>query len=192
MYPIWFARSLLFTHVLARLSYDYFLKIEDVNAWYAPLVRTLNLQSAAASGWEPTTKFWSGITGGCFYRAPDVGCDSMLTEGNSTRADRIVGWSSANTAGRQRNRHAESKLQEFYTPALTSIVTAWVKRDIELFGYAQYSPKETRSTTGVGSAPAASTGALSTLSTGGNATKHGKAPWWKSHQKRTKKAATGR
>lgn len=102
------------------MQYDYFLKVEDVSMWYAPLISLLNLQKHAAAGWGSSTKFWPGNAGGCFMTSPGMSCEDMFkakaagasqpAEGDQSKA---VAWVAKQTAGKERNLHADSKLAQY-------------------------------------------------------------------------------
>ena len=112
--------ELLSKHCLLSdgMVYDYFLKTEDVSLWVGPLVHTLGLEKAAASGWEAPTKFWPGQPGGCFMAPKGVSCaDALsltspqkLTSGGDAKKHAVM--AKGQTTGPARNLHADTKLKQ--------------------------------------------------------------------------------
>ena len=110
------------------------LKVEDVGSWYAPLVAHLGVGAAAAAGWQPATKFWPGNPGGCFMSPKGVPCADALrvappaaagagSGGSAGGGGGGVAWAGKQTTGMARNQHADAKLKQYYTPAITLAVT---------------------------------------------------------------------
>jgi len=55
------------------LSYDYHLKVEEINLWYQDFVQLMRLENIVSSGWE----HFSGYP--CFFKIRTRGCDEMLS-----------------------------------------------------------------------------------------------------------------
>jgi len=112
--------ELLSKHCLIAdgMVYDYFLKTEDVSLWVGPLVHTLGLEKAAASGWEAPTKFWPGQPGGCFMAPKGVTCAEALSSTSSAKvtsrgdAKKHAIMPEGQTTGPARNLHADTKLKQ--------------------------------------------------------------------------------
>jgi hypothetical protein len=94
--------------------YDFFLKTEDVSLWYAPLVRTVGLEAAAANGWQTPTKFWPGQPGGCFMAPKGVACADTLSLAPSSAGGTksLLMAAKGQTTGPARNLHADTKLKQ--------------------------------------------------------------------------------
>lgn len=153
------------------LSYDYYLKVEQIDQWYAPLVAALQLRAVTAKGWHRATKFWPGQHD-CFYihaSPPKSNCESTneailmaaaaaaaTTNSNnhhnynynaSRRSGGLAGteasttWSTAQTKS-GRNQHADAKLTAYYTTREAKAVALWAQEDLDLFGYEAWLPKD--------------------------------------------------
>mmetsp|Transcript_2255 Transcript_2255/g.2813 ORF Transcript_2255/g.2813 Transcript_2255/m.2813 type:complete len:216 (+) Transcript_2255:431-1078(+) len=63
------------THCQIRqgLSYDYHLKVEEINLWYQDLVQLMGLEDIVSYGWE----HFSGYP--CFFKIKTRKCDEMLS-----------------------------------------------------------------------------------------------------------------
>ena len=137
------------------LTYDYYLKVEEIDFWYPPLIAALELHALAAHGWKRPTKFWPGASE-CFYASKASDCAGMSSAveaaGSATTMTRVVTPAPPNnqsTATGQkrattqtssgRNQHADSKLGQYFTSLESEKVTAWAARDLVLFGYERWS-----------------------------------------------------
>ena len=159
--------DLLSNHCLIPdgLVYDYFLKVEDLEEWYPPLIALLQLERYAAKGWRTPTKFWPGQHD-CFHaNPPRITCDSVAkaihaaAALNSSRSPSMLyaplsarngiagaapmatAWATAQTKS-SRNKHADGKVEEFYSAFEVMAVTTWAKPDLDMFGYEALSTKK--------------------------------------------------
>lgn len=69
------------------MTYDYFLKVEQIDFWYAPLIRMLELEPEASSGWTGMQHVHHGDSAqDCFYVPAGQTCDTALTANHTLGA----------------------------------------------------------------------------------------------------------
>ena len=115
-------------HCSIRAGYDFYLPVEQMPSWYAPFVAVLGLEQVARSGWNVTTKWWSGADQECFYTLPGRRCDGSLTDDGGEQQ-------------RPASFHATSsnaQLGKYYTPRLARLVTAQFSADLEQLRYPEW------------------------------------------------------
>jgi hypothetical protein len=121
--------SLLTTKCHWEGGYDYVLPVEQMEAWYPPLVRALGLVEALSSGWNLTTRFWRGGRE-CFYAPRGRSC-GWVREG----ADTAAPGGAAHAPATFHATNANEALDKYYTQALAAAVTRWARDDLAAFGY---------------------------------------------------------
>jgi hypothetical protein len=127
--------------------YDYYLKIEEMADWYAPLLRVLELEEAARSGWNQTTSYWRGRDDHpCFYTARDRRCEEMLPRLSSASEDANEQAPTLNTAStsaarvdRGHSTGAADQLAYYFNSTIAQLATRWFERDLKKFGYRAWS-----------------------------------------------------
>jgi hypothetical protein len=105
-------------------SWDYELKVEEIDEWYAPLIRLLGIaEDEVCSGWQ----FKQGQA--CFhrYRAPSLAAACPVVADH--RMHRLAAHNKGADgllAAHMRNRSLATK------------ITEWVRRDLQRFGYPEW------------------------------------------------------
>ena len=118
-------------------TWDYELKVEDMASWYAPLVRLLGLEAEACSGWG------AKLGQPCFYHPPFRDCSGKLT--GTQPSDVAAGVGSGGKIASWHHKGADTKLARTLSNAsLARIITDWVRKDLDRFGYPPWEPQPGR------------------------------------------------
>lgn len=129
----------------AGMRYDFALKIEQLDQWYAPVAHALGVSRAAESGWGARSA-WREYgarlaplpgAGDCFYHPPRVPCSAALRL--VPRGDVAMPVPSAEpcnaTRARAHTTGADRQLRAHYTPELARAVSEWAAADLRMFEY---------------------------------------------------------
>lgn len=138
-------------------GYAHVLRIEEEHKWFLPLIRSLSMEPAMTSGWKVTSSYYKPQRPqqDCFY-APD-GCScsdfhNLPTNGTcvtetSTPATAATLMASSPTVNLTRHAilkwsktttNSDSKLQQYFYPALADIVSEWARQDLLQLGYPRW------------------------------------------------------
>eukprot|EP00193_Tetraselmis_chui_P005677 CAMPEP_0177762688 /NCGR_PEP_ID=MMETSP0491_2-20121128/6477_1 /TAXON_ID=63592 /ORGANISM="Tetraselmis chuii, Strain PLY429" /LENGTH=181 /DNA_ID=CAMNT_0019278757 /DNA_START=687 /DNA_END=1232 /DNA_ORIENTATION=- len=147
------------------MRYDFYLKVEEMEEWYADLIHILGMEKTVSSGWGP--EFDPGAapdTPDCFYPLPGTTCaeTTRLLHNRSPRS-RMLGslhlsalhhhddplyshhghggaqaWMNAQNS--EHSRGADLRLLEYYnTQEVVDLATQFLHADLKAFEYPEMS-----------------------------------------------------
>ena len=124
------------------------LKLEEMDNWYAELVRELGWEDTVATGWRSKNRADS-----CFYHRPGLTCEQELRTGQPPppppqRQQRPQMEHNDEQAGTERcppreDRTAHSsgacmQMRQYYTSQIAKLVSRFASDDLERFGYPRW------------------------------------------------------
>jgi hypothetical protein len=116
--------------------YDYNLKLEAIDVWYADFLALAGLQSEAASGWHISSHLNVAEPGQpCFYHPVGLSC-SEVSRLRTTCMRPLAAAPHARADQQKSASHADDLAARFYTPELAHMVTEIYARDLRDFNYA--------------------------------------------------------
>ena len=132
----------------AGFVYDYVLKLEAIDDWYADFLELSGLQAEAASGWHIDS--WLNVVSDpaepCFYRPKGASCADVAVSssyfsapcgGPSGRLE--VGPQGEQQRPLQRSSNqSEALIRSFYDADLAAKVTDMYSEDLRMLGYAPW------------------------------------------------------
>eukprot|EP00192_Tetraselmis_astigmatica_P018922 CAMPEP_0117649144 /NCGR_PEP_ID=MMETSP0804-20121206/807_1 /TAXON_ID=1074897 /ORGANISM="Tetraselmis astigmatica, Strain CCMP880" /LENGTH=246 /DNA_ID=CAMNT_0005454845 /DNA_START=43 /DNA_END=783 /DNA_ORIENTATION=- len=113
--------------------YDYVLKMEWTDNWWADFLDFTDMAESAATGWDQKSVHNMAAEGeACFYHPAGMSCSDVPGLRQTCGEERCkVDTQEVQKTGTS----AQSKLQQYYTPRLAAMVSAMYAEDLSDLGY---------------------------------------------------------
>eukprot|EP00873_Tetraselmis_striata_P026577 jgi/Tetstr1/446841/TSEL_034320.t1 len=128
-------------------AYHFYLKVDEMDVWYADFIALLGLGEAAAAGWAPETSSPGKQLPDCFLPLPGRTCaettaaianhDALVANASSASgaaAPAGASWMQVRTS--DHSHGADRQMREYYAdPRTRAMAQRFLARDIAAFGY---------------------------------------------------------
>jgi hypothetical protein len=122
-----------------ELKYNYYLKTEEIDVWYADIIRLLKLEDVASSGWNIKTD-WFKSDDECFRKISGKSCHEtkiLIKQKNREVQNGLSHFITLRNSSHDSN--AEAKIGIYYGPDEALLVTKMFASEFELFKYPVWS-----------------------------------------------------